>query len=45
VPAPAEDDDTEPVTAPEIGEDEETQARLGRTLYAIERLMGEPANV
>jgi HK97 family phage portal protein len=44
-PAPEEGDGSEPVTPPEVGEDQETQARLARRLYAIEQLMGEPANV
>ncbi|MDX3971150.1 MAG: phage portal protein [Bradyrhizobium sp.] len=30
---------------PEDGEDEETQARIARRLYAIEQLMGEPTHV
>ncbi|EJN11838.1 phage portal protein, HK97 family [Bradyrhizobium sp. YR681] len=44
-PAPTESDDAEPATPPEVGEDEETQARIARRLYAIEQLMGEPAHV
>lgn len=40
---PDKGDDVPP--APEVGEDEETQARLGRRLYAMEQLMGEAANV
>lgn len=40
--APPEVDDPTPG---EVGEDEETQARIGRRLYAIEQLMGEPADV
>lgn len=43
--APAESDGTEPVTPPEVGEDEEAQARIARRLYAIEQLMGEPTHV
>ncbi|MBN9007254.1 MAG: phage portal protein [Rhizobiales bacterium] len=42
---PADPDSDDAPPEPEIGEDEETQARLGRQLYAIEQLMGEPANV
>ncbi|MCK1693717.1 phage portal protein [Bradyrhizobium sp. 144] len=44
-PAPAESDGTEPVTPPEVGEDEATQARIARRLYAIEQMMGEPTHV
>ncbi|MBY9039460.1 phage portal protein, partial [Pseudomonas fluorescens] len=33
--APSEPDDTEPATPPEVGEDEATQAALGRRLYAM----------
>ncbi|UFW75186.1 phage portal protein [Bradyrhizobium sp. WU425] len=44
-PAPAQSDGAEPVTPPEVGEDEETQARIARRLYAIEQLMGDPAHV
>lgn len=43
--APPTTDDNEPPVDPEIGEDEETQARLGRQIYAIEQLMGEHADV
>ncbi|MGY3366167.1 HK97 family phage portal protein [Bradyrhizobium sp. GM2.4] len=44
-PATAESDGTEPVTPPEVGEDEATQARIARRLYAIEQMMGEPTHV
>lgn len=40
---PDKGDDVPP--APEVGEDEETQARLGRQLYALEQMMGETADV
>ncbi|MCP1832821.1 phage portal protein [Bradyrhizobium sp. USDA 4545] len=42
---PAPDTQDDPPAPPEVGEDEETQARLGRRLYAMEQLMGETADV
>ncbi len=41
---PAPEPDAAP-TPPEVGEDEETQAKLGRRLYALEEMLGESVNV